>query len=347
MRASSLFAFAAALGVATAGFATYKEIREGEDNSDEIAYYELDRSDTLFLYLQIIAGGDHQDLIGDFKTLAQNYGSRGVSVVPRVRYGYPDGSIATEPEDAELILEDASTWASVFKEVACTINIPVIQAGFLGLWGEWHVRIVPSSHTAFFLGRLTHLQGGPFTQARGADDDASALELKGKIVETLRSTGIKVALRYPEDHKMLYENDRSVTIHNDCMLSSGPTGTDGGTFPEEDRQTWVDYTKAVASDNTYGGEPCNQSSDANYDWSNFDSVCGSNGLEAYVHEYKISYLNVSTALVLVSGKKTCNDRTVSLETPPNCSSFSTIQTTPSALTPLVLLLNHTPEISRW
>jgi hypothetical protein len=139
MHPSILLVLATAVGLSTAGFTTYKEIQEGADNSNAIAYHELDRSDTLFLYIQIIAGGDHESVIDDFRTLAANYGAEGVSVVPRVRYGNTDGSVAAEPNDKALLLDDVSTWAAVFTDVSDTIHIPVLQAGFLGLWGEWHV----------------------------------------------------------------------------------------------------------------------------------------------------------------------------------------------------------------
>jgi hypothetical protein len=119
------------------------------------------------------------------------------------------------------------------------------------------------------------------------------LEVKKAVVDTLRGTGLKLALRYPQDHQALYEGDRSVTIHNDCIFNGGPSGFDGGTFPANDRQRWVDYTKEVASGNSYGGEGCNQAGDSTYDWTNYDDVCGSNGLEAYIHEFQISYFNVS------------------------------------------------------
>lgn len=126
--------------VAAVGFTTYKEIDEGKDNSGSIAYSELfGRSSTLFLYIQITPdGADHTDIIIDFKTLAQNYGSHGISVIPRVRYGWPNGTIATEPEES-ILMQDVSTFATVFQDITGTINIPVIQAGFLGQWGEWHV----------------------------------------------------------------------------------------------------------------------------------------------------------------------------------------------------------------
>ncbi|KAH6843159.1 hypothetical protein B0I37DRAFT_213615 [Chaetomium sp. MPI-CAGE-AT-0009] len=271
MRTSKLLAAVAVIELAAAGFATYKEIRSDIDNSDAIAYYELDRSDTLFLYIQIIAGGDHQPLIEDFKTLARNYGSQGVSAIPRVRYGNVDGSVASEPADAALILDDVATWATAFSEVSGIIDIPVIQVGFLGLWGEWH--------------------SGHFCPEKGIYDTLENREVKKAIVDKLREVGPKVAMRYPQDHKALYDGDRGVTIHNDCIFNAGPKGTDGGTFPVEDRETWVSYTKEVASNNTYGGEPCDQASDSTFDWTNFAEVCGSNGLEAYIREFEFSYLN--------------------------------------------------------
>lgn len=125
---------------ATIGFTTYKEIKEGFDNSAVIQYAAPDRSDTLFLYIQIIAGDDHAALIDDFKTLSQNYGSNGISIIPRLRYGTSSGDVSAEPNDREQVLRDVATWANVFSDVLDTVRIPVIQAGFLGQWGEWHVR---------------------------------------------------------------------------------------------------------------------------------------------------------------------------------------------------------------
>jgi hypothetical protein len=146
MRLSQLIVASTAAKLASAGFATYKEIRSGFDNSDEIQYRSLDRSDTLFLYIQITAGQNDSDVIEDFRTLARNYGDEGVKAVPRVRYGTPDGEVTSEPEDLDLILDDVDRWAGVFGEVAGNlIDIPVIQAGFLGQWGEWHVSYFFSS----------------------------------------------------------------------------------------------------------------------------------------------------------------------------------------------------------
>jgi hypothetical protein len=168
MRFLQILVAAAAAKVASAGFATYKEIRAGFDNSGEIAYYELDRSNTLFLYIQITAGGNYSHLIDDFKTLARNYGERGVSVVPRVRYGNEKGDVVSEPENLDMILEDVAAWGEVFSDVIQQglIEIPVIQAGFLGLWGEWHASrpIIPAVPAS----ELTECRAGTFVQERAS-----------------------------------------------------------------------------------------------------------------------------------------------------------------------------------
>ncbi|KAL7940439.1 hypothetical protein V8C42DRAFT_337514 [Trichoderma barbatum] len=272
MRFFSTFCMATAVSnVAALGLVAYKEILEGRDNSGATAYSNLGRSDTIFLNIQIIAGWDHSNLINDFKTLSRNYGSKGVSVIPRVRYGTTSGDVTNEPSNQDQLLNDVSAWAQVFKDVSGTILIPVIQAGFLGPWGEWH--------------------DGPFCKSPGTSDTATNLAVKRSIVEILQRAGKKVALRNPQDHRALFENNRAITLHNDCIFNGGPNGYDGGTFPSYDRQTWIDYTKKVASGNTYGGEGCNQADDSTYDWSNFADLCGSNGLAAYIHTFQIAYLN--------------------------------------------------------
>lgn len=272
MLVSKLFSVALAVQTAAAyGWSTYREILEGTNNADEISYWELDRSNIIWLYIQIRVGGDHASLIKDFKTLVNNYRNKGVSLIPRVRYGDANGEVIAEPNDSALILKDVAQWAGIFTEVSSLIDIPLIQAGFLGLWGEWH--------------------SGPFCKEHGIRDSKRNLEVKKQIVEALQKTGKKIAIRYPADHKALFPGSRAVTIHNDCIFNGGPKGYDGGTFPDEDRQTWVDYTKQVASGNFYGGEGCNQASDSTYNWSNWTDVCGSNGLVKYINEFQISYMN--------------------------------------------------------
>ncbi len=139
---------ASAVRAATLGLSTYREIIAGQDNSGSIAYSDLDRSNTISLVIQIVAGRDNSDVIDAFMTLCQNFGPHGTSLMPRVRYGSLDGTATEEPNNLDQIMTDVGTWAKAFGDVAGIITIPVVQAGFLGLWGEWHVRTSISSSLA-------------------------------------------------------------------------------------------------------------------------------------------------------------------------------------------------------
>lgn len=315
MRFVNMLAAAAAAQLAAGlGFASYREIRTGFDNTDEIEYYETPRQAVLFLYLQIIAGTDHTKLINDFKTLAKNYGSKGVPVIPRVRYGNTKGDFIAEPKNATLIMEDVKIWTKVFTDIQSTIEVPVIQAGFLGLWGEWH--------------------SGPFCPEHGNEDSAANRKIKKDIVEELRKAGPKIALRYPLDHDALgYKTDAQITGHDDCIFDGGPLGEDGGTFPDDDISTWRQYVKDHISGNTFGGEGCDQAG-GTYNWSNFDDVCGDNGLIKYIKDYKIAYLNVSDKrdTQIEFGNSFANYCTHSPETPKDCRSCLTARSTKAALT---------------
>lgn len=103
-----------------------------------------------------------------------------------------------------------------------------------------------------------------------------------------------MALRYPADHQALFNGSRAVTIHDDCIFDGGSTGTDGGTWPSDGRQSWIDYTIEVAGNNTFGGEGCDNAGDATFDWSDYTALCGSDGIAAYIDTLQIAYMNVRT-----------------------------------------------------
>lgn len=103
-----------------------------------------------------------------------------------------------------------------------------------------------------------------------------------------------MALRYPADHQALFNGSRAVTIHDDCIFDGGFNGTDGGTWPSDDRETWIDYIIEVAGNNTFGGEGCDNAGDANFDWSDYAALCGSDGIAAYIDTLQIAYMNVRT-----------------------------------------------------
>ena len=241
--------FPSAWLVQASGFTTYKQLVEGADNAWNVAYHPLDRSDTLFVNVQILPNGsDHTALWNDFKTMCNNHAGKNISVIPRMRYGNADGSATPEPSDANLILSDLNAWIGVLNSTSSIIDIPIVQAGVLGLWGEWH--------------------SGPFCQVAGASSSSASLAMKQQIVNGLLSTGVaRVALRSPLDHRVLAPSLTAVTIHDDCIMAQGPNGSDTGTFPEGgDGQTmayWRSYTQQVARINGgFGGERCQDDTSA-------------------------------------------------------------------------------------
>lgn len=146
MRFMTLIAAAAMARMTSAslGIAIYRELRSNPEASDhnnqaEIDDVELPYSSTVFLYIQIIEGYNQSQVIKDFREFARVHGAQGNKVIPRVRYGGNGGEEVVEPKNWNTIMEDVKRWTQIFKEVQDDIEIPIIQAGFLGRWGEWHV----------------------------------------------------------------------------------------------------------------------------------------------------------------------------------------------------------------
>ncbi|KAL8832817.1 MAG: hypothetical protein Q9191_000001 [Dirinaria sp. TL-2023a] len=267
--------------VQASGFTTYRQLVEGANNDYNVAYQPLDRSDTLFVNVQILPNGsDHTCLWNDFTAMCNNHAGKNISVIPRMRYGKADGSITPEPDDANIIISDLNDWIGVLNSTSSIINIPIVQAGVLGQYGEWH--------------------HGPFCKDAGASSSSASLALKQKIVDGLLSTGVaQVALRNPRDHHVLAPNITAVTIHDDCIMAQGANGNDSGTFVEGDGQSWAywkSYTQNVARINGgFGGEGCEDdpTNHNRYNWTDWATVCstGSNGLITYINNMQISYLN--------------------------------------------------------
>ncbi|MCC7538847.1 MAG: DUF4832 domain-containing protein, partial [Deltaproteobacteria bacterium] len=119
--------------------------------------------------------------------------------------------------------------------------IAVVQAGFIGAWGEWH----SSTHG---------LDGDP---------DARATIL-GALLDAMPSSR-STQLRYPPYKEAIYgsplaeaeawrgDHESRVGHHNDCFVSSE---TDVGTYPDGEVERWTAY---LAEDTRFvpmGGETC-------------------------------------------------------------------------------------------
>jgi hypothetical protein len=149
MRFLNLLAAAAMAPVVSAslGLAIYRELRSNPGGSTpphdeagqvEDPWFPRDTS-TVFMYIQIIEGYDQSQVIKDFQQFARLHGPNGIKVIPRVRYSEMNGDYTVEPTSWTTIMNDVKRWTKVFTDAQADIEIPVIQAGFLGLWGEWHV----------------------------------------------------------------------------------------------------------------------------------------------------------------------------------------------------------------
>jgi hypothetical protein len=122
--------------------------------------------------------------------------------------------------------------------------IAVVQAGFIGAWGEWH------------------------TSTNGLDTDPAA---RRAVVEALldaippsRSTQIRYPLYLSElaggalDASRAWDGSFAARLgfHNDCFLSSD---TDVGTYPEDEIDRWKVFVAAHSPFVPVGGETCDPS----------------------------------------------------------------------------------------
>lgn len=157
-----------------------------------------------------------------------------------LRFAYNLGPYPEPDPDAPLdrVLEHIEQLAPVLD--ANQDVIAVVQAGFVGAWGEWH------------------------SSTNGLDEP----DARAAIVEALLDAvpaDRAVLLRNPVHKQAIFgealdateawsgSDEARVGHHNDCFLASD---TDLGTYPEDAVETWKDY---VAADTLYvpmGGETC-------------------------------------------------------------------------------------------
>jgi hypothetical protein len=162
----------------------------------------------------------------------------GLKVV--LRFAYNDGPYPDSEPDAPLdrILGHIRQVAPVLR--AHTDVILLVQAGFIGAWGEWH----SSTH--------------------GLDTLAGKEAVLRALLDAL-PTERMTQVRYPEDRRRIIPEaldeasaftgtpTARVGHHNDCFLASD---TDEGTWPEGETARWQGV---IADDGRFtpvGGESC-------------------------------------------------------------------------------------------
>ena len=165
--------------------------------------------------------------------------SKGVKLVVRFAYNYTSGGA-----DASLsrVLRHIEQVGPVLRANADTIQ--VIEAGFVGAWGEWH------------------------SSTNGLNSDAAEKAIVDKQLAEFPSS-VKITLRYPKDKRAIFGTTpvsraeahtsapkARVGYYNDCFLANH---NDGATW-----QTWTsglaDIEKAFVNAETdfvpMGGETC-------------------------------------------------------------------------------------------
>jgi hypothetical protein len=198
-------------------------------------------------HLDAYLGTDHEqdlpahaleDIASGFATIRD----AGLKAIVRFQYddgeGYPDG--ANDASEAG-ILRHIEQLAPVLAEHRDVLF--VLQAGFIGAWGEWHTSLNFSDGTG--------------------DQDA-----RQRIVEALMDAapGVRIGVRYPAYKRMFYGETAatqaallagepvSLVGHvNDCFVSSED---DVGTYQYEPMDVLKDYLESDTAYVPIGGETC-------------------------------------------------------------------------------------------
>jgi hypothetical protein len=162
----------------------------------------------------------------------------GLKVV--LRFAYNDGPYPNSDPDApkEWVLKHITQLKPLLEQNADAIA--VVQAGFIGAWGEWHTSTndltAPATRQAILEALVEAVPGSRFVQLRYPPYKR---ELYGEALTEAQAFGTSVAAR--------------VGHHNDCFVSSP---TDVGTYPEKQVDSYRDYVGADTAFVPMGGETC-------------------------------------------------------------------------------------------
>lgn len=162
----------------------------------------------------------------------------GLKVILRFAYNfgpYPD----SEPDaPKEWVLKHLTQLTPLLAENADVIA--VVQAGFIGAWGEWHTSTndltEPATRKAILEALLSAVPSTRFVQLRYP---AYKRELYGDALTAQDAFGMSPAAR--------------IGHHNDCFVSSA---TDVGTYPDAQVDAMRDYVGADTAFVPFGGETC-------------------------------------------------------------------------------------------
>jgi hypothetical protein len=190
-----------------------------------------------------------QFFLDDLNTAFDRARQAGVKIIPRFSYNFgpPGGDTTTSG-----ILGHVQQLAPVLAANADVIL--AVEAGFVGLWGEWH------------------------GSTNGSDSPASEAAIINALMAALPSSR-QIAVRYPSDLRRLQGSpltsaeafsgtERSrLGSHQDCFLASQDDYGTWGVFYDWRTQSWSWSGYSIADDKAYvadngqyaivGGETCN------------------------------------------------------------------------------------------
>ena len=190
-----------------------------------------------------------ETFLDELETAFSNARQAGVKIIPRFSYNFgpPDGDATTA-----RIVGHIQQLAPVLAANADVILS--VEAGFVGLWGEWH------------------------GSTNGSDSPVSEAAIVNALMTAL-PTSRQIAIRYPSDLRRLQGSaltsgeafsgtDRSrLGSHQDCFLASQDDFGTWGVAYNWQTQTWSWSGYSIADDKGYianngqytivGGETCN------------------------------------------------------------------------------------------
>ncbi|MGY1795493.1 DUF4832 domain-containing protein [Geodermatophilus sp. SYSU D00525] len=226
------------------GFTHYTETRWSPDGG---AYAPLDvgtltawrttEAVTLVYRVFYLGGLADQDSV-DARFLAQVAAdldaarAAGVQLVVRFAYS-PDSGHDAPPDRAVAHVRQLAPVLNSGSDV-----VAVLQAGFVGRWGEWYYSEQYASDPA-----------NPWVLTDA--DWARRGQVLGALLDAT-SPDIPVQVRYPAIKQRLVSGADAarVGVHNDCFLASD---TDMGTFASDGDRTWLATESATVP---VGGETC-------------------------------------------------------------------------------------------
>jgi hypothetical protein len=159
-----------------------------------------------------------------------------------LRFAYNEGPYPDSEPDAPLSRIQAHITQVAPILAANTDVIAVVQAGFIGAWGEWHTSTNdldedPAARRAVIDALLAALPSTRSTQVRYPPYIADLIG--GEPLDASRAWDGSFASR--------------IGFHNDCFVSSN---TDVGTYPSDAVEEWRAFASAHTAFAPSGGETC-------------------------------------------------------------------------------------------